>query len=246
MREHLKIGLVIADEMEYVPMRAYAEQYGGKRRDIYGREGHTLTIEKDGRRITVESVLCGIGMVNAAAAAAFMVGRDSADPMRPDMIINTGLSGGIAGIARGEVTLGTQFVEHDFDLRPMGRPLGEKPGQTYVYPADPVLLEHYAALFPYMKKGGMASGDCFVGDEKLRRLLKERWDAMSCDMESAAVAYVCHLAGVAFGAVRRVSDDAGSDAPDSYRQMNDKAESTLLDLVFQGICAMFDNPVFWR
>ena len=239
MKENLTVGLIIADEMEYVPMRAYAAKYGGRRRDMFGREGHSLLMERDGRSIRVESILCGIGMVNAAAAAAFMVGR------QPDYMINTGLSGGIAGISRGEVTLGDKFVEHDFDLRPLGRELGEKPGQDFIYEADAALLAHFAKQYPFMKTGCMVSGDCFVGDEGLRQFLREKWGAMSCDMESAAVAYVCHLAGVGFGAVRRVSDDAGDDAPASYRQMNDKAESALLDLVFGGIAAMFDNDALW-
>ncbi|MCI8360887.1 MAG: 5'-methylthioadenosine/S-adenosylhomocysteine nucleosidase [Clostridiales bacterium] len=238
-KKKLTVGLIIADEMEYVPMRAYAEKHGGGRHDLFDREGHRLVIRREDAAVQVESILCGVGMVNAAAAAAFMMNRN------PDYIINTGLSGGISGIARGEITLGSRFVEHDFDLRPLGRELGEKPGQNYVYRADPVLNQHYQSQFPFMKQGCMVSGDCFVGDPALRDFLKNKWDAMSCDMESAAVAYVCALAGVGFAALRRVSDDAGDDAPESYRQMNDQAESALLDLVFQGIYAMFDNPALW-
>lgn len=240
MKDCLTIGLIIADEMEYVPMRSYAQKHGGQRRDVYGLEGHALELQQEGKTIRVESVLCGIGMVNAAAATAFMAAG------KPDYIINTGLSGGISGIARGEITLGTRFIEHDFDLRPMGYALGEKPGQEYIYTADEALNAHYQRLFPEAKAGCMVSGNCFVGDDKLRAFLKSTWDAMSCDMESAAVAYVCKRADIGFAAVRRVSDDAGDDAPASYRQMNDKAESTLLDIVFQGIYAMFDNPALWR
>ena len=157
MKKELRVGLVIADDMEYIPMRSYVEKHGGRRQDMYGREGHVLSIQRDDRQIRVESVLCGIGMVNAAAATAFLIGRDPGS--RPDYVINSGLSGGISGIGRGELTLGTRFVEHDFDLRPLGRELGEKPGQEYVYEADRSLLEHYAGQFPFMKPVSMLSGN---------------------------------------------------------------------------------------
>ncbi|HHW46044.1 MAG TPA: 5'-methylthioadenosine/S-adenosylhomocysteine nucleosidase [Clostridiales bacterium] len=240
MKDILKIGLVIADELEYVPMRKYVQKHCGNRKDFYKREGHMLSLCEGGKQIDVYSVLCGIGMVNAAAAAMFLVENGI------DIIINTGLSGGISNINRGEITIGTQFIEHDFDLTPLGKKPGEKPSQKYIYDSDADLLEHYCRLFNFVKKGVMVSGDSFVGDENLRNFLKETWNAMSCDMESAAVAYVCDLTGTKFTAVRCISDDAGSDASESYTEMNERAESALLDIVFKGIYKMFDNPSFWQ
>lgn len=240
MKNILKVGLVIADEMEYVPMRKYAQKHGGKREDFYIREGHVLNLCKDDRQIEVRSILCGIGMVNAAAAAMYLVQKGAG------IIINTGLSGGISNINRGEITIGTSFIEHDFDLTPLGRKPGEKPSQKYIYESDSDLIEHYCRHFKFIKKGVMVSGDSFVGDEELRNFLKTTWNAMSCDMESAAVAYVCDLTGTKFTAVRRVSDDAGSEAGESYNEMNIKAESALLDILFEGIYKMFDNPRLWQ
>ena len=202
MKDILRVGLVIADEHEYVPMRKYVQKHCGNRKDFYKREGHLLSLCKNNMQIDVYSVLCGIGMVNAAAAAMYLVHNGA------DIIINTGLSGGISNINRGEITIGTQFIEHDFDLTPLGKKLGEKPSQKYIYDSDTDLLEHYCGLFRFIKKGVMVSGDSFVGDEELRKLLKDSWNAMSCDMESAAVAYVCDLTDTKFTAVRRISDDA--------------------------------------
>lgn len=233
MDSKLKIGLVIADEMEYVPMRGYSKKYGGLRRDFYRLEGHRLSLTaQSGKEIEVISVLSGIGMVNAAAATVLLAKENV------DYIINTGLSGGVSGVSRGDITAGTKYIEHDFDLTPIGYEMGVKPGQNYIYKSDNFLLAHFKKVLPFIKAGAMVSGDCFVGDPVKRELLIERFGAVSCDMESAAVAYVCELADIGFIAIRCISDDAGDNAPDSYREMNDKAESALLDLVFEGITSI--------
>ena len=54
---------------------------------------------------------------------------------------------------------------------------------------------------------------------------------MSCDMETAAIAYVCEYADIPFLAVRRVSDDAGDDAKNAYREMNIADETMLYSYV---------------
>ena len=61
---------------------------------------------------------------------------------------------------------------------------------------------------------------------------------MSCDMETAAIAYVCDFANVPFLALRRISDDAGADAVDSYREMNTAAEAVLSDYIIDFIKAL--------
>ena len=73
------------------------------------------------------------------------------------------------------------------------------------------------------------SGDCFICDDEVRNLLRDRFNAMSCDMETAAIAYVCNYSNVPFLAVRRVSDDAGNDAKEAYRDMNESDETLLYD-----------------
>ena len=54
---------------------------------------------------------------------------------------------------------------------------------------------------------------------------------MSCDMETAAIAYVCEYSDTPFLSVRRVSDDAGNDAKNAYRAMNTSDETLLYDYV---------------
>ncbi len=69
---------------------------------------------------------------------------------------------------------------------------------------------------------------------------------MSCDMESAAVAYVCQQAQIPFAAIRRISDDAGDDATQNYTEMNNLREEVLVKLFVSALPKLFDFPKFWK
>ncbi|MBO7217183.1 MAG: 5'-methylthioadenosine/S-adenosylhomocysteine nucleosidase, partial [Clostridia bacterium] len=107
-------------------------------------------------------------------------------------------------------------IEHDFDLTPLGYELCEKPLQNYIYRGDDKIINTFCELYPFIKKGVVVSGDSFICDDNKRNFMKERFGAMSCDMESAAIAYVADLAKIPFVTLRKISDDAGSDANESY------------------------------
>lgn len=240
MKELLRVGYIVADEDEYAPLRNMTDKLSLTRADFYSREGHVFSFEKEGKRVEVHSVLCGVGMVNAAAAATFLAGEGV------DIILCSGLSGGISGIKRGELTIGTEYIEHDFDLTPLGYEMCKKPLQKYVYSADENLLNVMCDIYPELKRGVIVSGDCFIGDNNKKTFLKETFNAMSCDMESAAVAYVCDLAKIPFAAVRRISDDAGNDACESYTDMNNQREEVLIDLLVLAVKRFFDYNILWK
>ncbi|MBP3390915.1 MAG: 5'-methylthioadenosine/S-adenosylhomocysteine nucleosidase [Clostridia bacterium] len=240
MKDFLKIGYIVADEDEYVPLRAMVDKLNAKRADFYSREGHSFCFEDNGKKIEVHAILCGVGMVNATAAATYLAGEGA------DIILCSGLSGGISGIKRGEITIGTEYIEHDFDLTPLGYKMCEKPLQKYVYKADETLLDVMCDIYPDLKRGVIVSGDCFIGDNNKKNYLKETFGAMSCDMESAAVAYVCDLAKIPFAAIRRISDDAGNDAGDSYSQMNNLRQDVLIDLLIVAVKKFFGYNILWK
>ncbi len=223
------IGIVIADDDEYAPLYKYVEKFGGKEFSFYERKGHEIELKTDGGFLRLRFILCGIGKVNAALAAGKLINDGC------DAILNSGLSGGISGISRGELMVGTSFMEHDFDLRCFGYKLGEKPGQKFIYEGSKKLNDVFLSRYPEIKSGAIVSGDSFVSDAELRDILKNEFGAMSCDMESAAIAYICSQSGTPFLALRRISDDAGEDATVSYRDMNVLRESCLLDIIFEAL-----------
>ncbi|MGN0451858.1 MAG: 5'-methylthioadenosine/S-adenosylhomocysteine nucleosidase [Acutalibacteraceae bacterium] len=227
MENTKKIGIIVADADEFAPLEETIKKCEYTERSFLKRR--ILEFKIDGAPIS--AILCGIGKVNAAAATAHLVDSGC------EIILNYGLSGGISGIRRGELCLCTEFLEHDFDLTTIGYKPCEKPGQgTYIYKSDKRLNSVVKSLLPDIKEGLAATGDRFVCDEGLRNLLRDEFGAMCCDMETAAIAYVCEYAGVPFAAVRKVSDDAGEDALESYREMNTSGETDLSDFVLDLAC----------
>ncbi|MBE6779586.1 MAG: 5'-methylthioadenosine/S-adenosylhomocysteine nucleosidase [Ruminococcaceae bacterium] len=221
-----KIGIVVADTDEYKALRERVEQGDFERLEILNREAHKYLVSTENGSMEVISILCGIGKVNAAAATVCLIS------MGCDIILNYGLSGGVSGIGRGEITLPDRFLEHDFDLQVLGYKPCEKPAQaSYIYNADKSLMNLGLGIIPNAKLGTAVTGDRFICDDVVRVSLAESFNAMSCDMETAAIAYVCEYSSTPFLAVRRVSDDAGNDAKDAYRIMNNSDETLLYDYV---------------
>ena len=215
MEETFKIGVVVADNDEYAPIVEYAKENGGKEKALKFFVGHEIPFGK----AVIRSVLCGIGKVNAAVATTLLIEEGV------DILVNFGLSGGINGVSRGETVVATRFLEHDFDLTPLGYKVAEKPNQTYIYDANAKLISLFTNAYNGIKTGTVVTGDSFVCDPKVRDMLRDNFDAIACDMETAAVASVCYKAGVRFLAIRRVSDNAGDSAAEDYSQTNASSDT---------------------
>ena len=61
----LKIGVVIADDMEYAPLK----NLGGQDCPYFFRDGHIFTYKTEEKEVIMHAVCSGIGKANAAAAA---------------------------------------------------------------------------------------------------------------------------------------------------------------------------------
>ncbi len=199
------IGIIVADRGEFQPLIDKIDSY-----ENIGYFGRDCCVFKLGG-YTVYAVLCGIGKVNASSAAMFLYHKNC------DIILNYGYSGGISGVRKGDTVIADSFLEHDFDLVCLGYKPCEKPEQEYIYSADKQLTELLYKICSGAKCGLAVSGDRFISDDKLRCSLRDMFNAVSCDMETAAIASVCHQTGMRFACVRQISDDAGNDAAVLYR-----------------------------
>ena len=216
----LKIGVVVADKDEFGPFEEAVAKYHAEDFELFNKKA--ITFMFGGAR--VYAVHCGIGKVNAAIAATHLA------DMGCRCILNYGLSGGISGVKRGQLCIPNRFLEHDFDLTTIGYKPCEKPGQKYIYDVDKELFEAVCGIFSDSASGTAVCGDRFICNDEDRKFLKETFDAVSCDMETAAIASVCDMAGIPFLSLRRISDDAGDDAASSYKEMN--AQNELLSECF--------------
>lgn len=145
---------------------------------------------------------CGIGKVNAAIGALTLI-----DCFHPDMVINTGVAGGTGAASILDVVIADRIAYHDVWCGP-----GTQPGHAAGCPpcfTCPLPDDVFAGLG--VKRGLVASGDIFVSrPEEVSRILSVWPDAVAVDMESAAIAHVCHVKNVPFVCIRVISDTPGS------------------------------------
>ena len=125
---------------------------------------------------------CGIGKVCAAVGTVEMIRYFS-----PDYILNTGVAGGI-----------------DARLRVMDMPAR--------YKADSKLLSAALSVTSDIAlcEGLICSGDRFITDRVALEGIKENFpEGLAVDMESGAIAQVCHMYATPFLSCRIISDTPG-------------------------------------
>lgn len=223
----LTVGAIFADSMEYAPFLDWAKaQKDTKEKILFGNESVELTLCKGERSLRIIGIKCGIGKVNAAAATAYLIASEKAD-----MILNAGLSGAVSGLKREDMIAGESYIECDFDLTAIGYAPGEKcDGQKSLLTADEKLLA-YALESKGISKAKCGTGDIFLSDKAKKEYFKETFSIQSFDMETGAIASVCEKAGIPMLSLRKISDDADDASVEDYREMNDRKESCLTELL---------------
>ena len=201
---------------------------------------HPRTVQHAGRQFVqgqlhghrIVLALSGIGKVAAATTTAALI-----EHFGIRQLLFTGVAGGLGdGVQVGDVVVAQQFLQHDMDVRPLF-PRWQVPGYAApVFACNPAMsqallaaAQHCVAkavqwdeplLKGYQPKahtGLIASGDQFIvsaaGSQLLRtELLEAGHHALAVEMEGAAVAQVCADYGLAFAAVRTISDRADDSA----------------------------------
>ncbi|MGI6665044.1 MAG: 5'-methylthioadenosine/adenosylhomocysteine nucleosidase [Christensenellaceae bacterium] len=188
-------------------------------------------------------VKCGIGKVNAAMCAQIMIDRFAVTKL-----INTGIAGGVgSGLSVGDVVIGVDAVQHDFDMRGLGYAKGYMTGEDMtaytVYQADEGLVAEFraavSAVVPpeKIKEGRIATGDIFVSDSAVKKELREGFASLAAEMEGAAILQVAEANKIPAVIIRAISDlaDEGAEASvENFEQFAaDISAETLLVLLEQ-------------
>lgn len=200
-------------------LSALAEEQQGLIDLLQSPERHQLA----GRSVTtgllwgvpVVVTLSRIGKVAAATTATLLAER-----FAPQRMVFTGVAGGLGpGVQVGHVVVSSALLQHDMDASPLF-PRHEVPlyGASR-FTADAALSHALAEAArealgaAQVHQGLLVSGDRFVSSAQESRVLQAALpDALAVDMESAAVAQVCHDYGLPFAAVRSISDRADDSA----------------------------------
>lgn len=168
-----------------------------------------------------------IGLVNAASAVTEAISYSS----NCLGVISAGTAGGLArGINVGDVLIGENYTYTDADATAFGYARGQVPGmpESYDGQADEwqdALEYALAALEPVreqaespweVRRGQMLAGNSFVTAHNVKDTREAFDGAISTDMETTAIAQVCHNYEIPFIGVRCVSDLCGPEADQDF------------------------------
>ena len=176
----------------------------------------------------------GIGKVNAASCTQSLI-----DLYNVDYIINVGAAGAIEnGLNIGDVVIGTDLVQHDFDATAFGDALGIIPRMKESYfkcDAELLKIEKKFAdendISVNFFVGRIASGDKFISNDADKKFISENFKAYCAEMEGAAVAQVCFLNNIPFIVLRTITDNANSSAIGYYKKFMNKVTRNTCDII---------------
>ena len=121
-----------------------------------------------------------------------------------------------------DVVVGSEIAYHDVWCGP-GNDYGCVEGLPLFYRSDPALTEIATRIADKGRilSGLICSGDKFISTvEEVADIKSHFSEALAVDMDSAAIAQVCHLKGVSVFVLRIISDTPGAEA-DNYSQYTD-------------------------
>ncbi len=176
-------------------------------------------VRSDQREQKVLLVRSRIGLVNAATAITTALRLAPSTPL----VVSAGTAGGLHTSTNvGDLVIGTEFTYTDADATAFGYARGQVPGMPEKFDAAPSLVESLSALpqselapvefTGTIHRGPMLAGGSFVTAHNVADTRVVFPDAISTDMETTAIAQVCHNEDVPFIAVRAISDLCGPTA----------------------------------
>lgn len=171
--------------------------------------------------IEIVLVESGMGKVNAAIAATLLISEFDCD-----LILNTGIAGGLKGSKTKDVVVATGAMYNDMDARIFGYEYGQVPQMPKVFNVNPNCLvlvkQTLNKLNINFKEGLILSGDKFVSSYDTISECKDL-GALAVEMEGAAVAHVATKCGRDFIIIRYISDVVGEPSQnEDYLKFEDE------------------------
>lgn len=203
----MRVGIIAAMDQEMALLKQHLFNY--QTETIGGMEFLQGTLNG----VDVVLLKSGIGKVNAAVGATLMIDR-----YHVDYVLNTGSAGAVdPGLKVGDVVIAHSLTYHDVDVTAFGYEPGQMAGMPELYYPDTGLLRTLQAaarqtgIEPVV--GQIVSADEFVSHPDRIEAIRDTFKtARACEMESTAIAQVCHVLETPFAIVRSISDTADMDA----------------------------------
>lgn len=194
-------GILTAMSVEYRQVAAMLEGTetvkSGPQEFLTGRVGENKVV----------LLQCGIGKTNAATGVTNLIMT-----FHPDCIISTGVAGGIdTRLDVMDIVVGKEVCYHDVSCGDNCDP-GQVQGLPRLFGGDEHLVQTATSLEADVRiiPGLICTGDQFITNRTELDAIKEKYpQGLAVDMESAAIAQVCHLWNVPFLSIRIISDTPG-------------------------------------
>ena len=207
----MKFGVICAMQEELKTLLEHLDQ--DSQTDVGGKIYYSGSIDS----VSVVLVESGIGKVEAGITTEHLITDFAAD-----VVINSGSAGGIGQNQRvGDVVISTETAYHDVDVRAFDYEYGQLPGQPARFKASLKWIDALATAGQEtglnIEKGLIVSGDQFVSSKEVISKIKHYFpEALSAEMEGAAVGQVACDHNVPYVVVRAMSDVGDEDAGDSF------------------------------
>ena len=151
-------------------------------------------------------IQCGVGKVNASIATSILI-----LDYKCDLIINSGIAGGVSPLHTKEVILAKNVAYHDVDVTQFGYMRGEIPGMPlFLTPREKdldIVRNALEKLDIEFKEATVYTGDQFVSSYEQIKGLES--GGFACEMEGAAIGHTALKLGAGFVILRFISDVIG-------------------------------------
>lgn len=194
---------------------------------LYDFKGNSTEAEAKIYDKEVLLIKSGMGKVNAAYATTMAYQKGA------DLIINTGLAGGIdKSLRQGNIVLAEKVCYHDVDCG-LGQMIGQVQDLPLYYESPTDIIKKISQACPDFKVGLTLTGDQFLTDVNRLKEIKENFiKGLAVDMESASVAQVCYLCQKPFLSLRIISDVVGiKEQEEQYKKFWDKLPQHAADML---------------
>lgn len=177
---------------------------------------------------------CGVGKVFAALCTQIMI-----DKFSPDLIINTGVAGAVSeSLKICDIAIGKNAIQYDVDTSAIGDPVGLISGINLIHiPCDMDYVNIIEQCADKLKMnhltGTIASADRFQNKLQEKEMLKQKYGAIACEMESGSIAQVCYVNNVKAVIIRAISDTSNDSSHIEYMEFLSRASTQSINLVLE-------------
>ncbi len=160
---------------------------------------------------------CSPGKVNAALCTQAMI-----DNFDIDMIINVGVACSLSeDVIIKNVVIASDVCEYDIDITALGEPKGFINGLNVIkVKTDGKISEQLARIAinhgEKIHRGTIASGDTFIANNELKKMISTEFGAICGEMEGGAIGHTCAANNIPFAVLRSISDGGNENAQLDY------------------------------